>query len=221
MSWILSSVLTGIAAFVATNIDDLVILMLFFAQVNATFHRRDIYVGQYLGFVAIVLLSLPGFVSGLLISKPLIGLLGFVSIALGIRNLIQPEDDVQTLNLSDNLKSQKNLINRVVSPQVLSVAAVTLANGGDNIGIYISLFASQTLTSLSVILSVFFACIGVWCLVADWLSKHQAISSSYPQGVAPILTRYSHVLVPIVLIGLGIYILVENHSWLLIPGLFG
>ncbi|KAM3100694.1 cadmium resistance transporter [Phormidesmis sp. 146-35] len=210
MSWILSSALTGIAAFVATNIDDLLILMLFFAQVNVAFHRRDIYVGQYLGFVAIVLLSLPGFFSGLLISKPVIGLLGFVPIALGIRRLIRSEDhEVQTVNLLDNL-NQKSLSNRLVSPQVFSVAAVTLANGGDNIGIYISLFASQNFASLSVILSVFFACVGVWCLVADWLSNHRAI--------APTLTPYSSVLVPIVLIGLGVYILAENRSWLLIPG---
>ncbi|KAM3112295.1 cadmium resistance transporter [Phormidesmis sp. 146-33] len=210
MSWILSSASTGIAAFVATNIDDLLILMLLFAQVNVAFHRRDIYVGQYLGFVAIVLLSLPGFFSGLLISKPVIGLLGFVPIALGIRRLIWSEDhEVQTVNLLDNL-NQKRLSNRLVSPQVFSVAAVTLANGGDNIGIYISLFASQNFASLSVILSVFFACVGVWCLVADWLSSHQVI--------APILTRYSSVLGTIVLIGLGIYILAENTSWLLIPG---
>ncbi|KAM3092927.1 cadmium resistance transporter [Phormidesmis sp. 146-12] len=210
MSWILSSASTGIAAFVATNIDDLLILMLFFSQVNVAFHRRDIYVGQYLGFVAIVLLSLPGFFSGLLISKPVIGLLGFVPIALGIRRLIWSEDhEVQTVNLLDNL-NQKRLSNRLVSPQVFSVAAVTLANGGDNIGIYISLFASQNFASLSVILSVFFACVGVWCLVADWLSNHRAI--------APILTRYSSVLGSIVLIGLGIYILAENRSWLLIPG---
>jgi cadmium resistance transport/sequestration family protein len=211
MSWILSSALTGIAAFVATNIDDLLILMLFFAQVNATFPRQDIYVGQYLGFVAIVLLSLPGFFGGLLISKPLIGLLGFVPIALGIRGLKSEDDEIQTVNLP-NL-NQKSWINRVFSPQIFSVAAVTLANGGDNIGIYISLFASQTFASLSVILSVFFVCVGVWCLVADWLSKHRAI--------APILTRYSSVLMPIVLIGLGIYILIENNSWSLISGLSG
>lgn len=211
MSWIVSPALTGVAAFVATNIDDLIILMLFFAQVNSTFRRQDIYVGQYLGFVAIVLLSLPGFFGGLLISKPLIGLLGFVPIVLGIRSLIHSQDDeIQAVNLSDNLH-QKSWINRIISPQVLSVAAVTLANGGDNISIYISLFASQTFASLSVIISVFFACVGVWCLIADWLSKHQAIS--------PTLTRYSHVLVPIVLIGLGIYILVESKFWSLIPGL--
>jgi cadmium resistance transport/sequestration family protein len=210
MSWILSSALTGIVAFVATNIDDLIILMLFFAQVNSTFRRRDIYVGQYLGFVAIVLLSLPGFFGGLLIPKPLIGLLGSVPIVLGIRSLIQSKEEVQTVNLSGDLKAQKSLIYRVINPQVLSVAAVTLANGGDNIGIYLSLFASQTFASLSIILSVFFVCVGVWCLVADWLSKHRAI--------APILTSYSHFLVPIVLIGLGIYILIENKSWSLISG---
>jgi cadmium resistance transport/sequestration family protein len=214
MAWFISSGLTGVAAFVATNIDDLVLLMLFFAQVNSTFRKRDIFVGQYVGFMAIVLLSLPGFWGGLLISKPLIGLLGFVPIGLGIRSLIDSKRDsneLQTVHILGDFKNKKKVLDRLVSPQVLSVAAVTLANGGDNIGIYISLFASQTFASLGIILSVFFACVGIWCLVADWLAKHRAI--------APLLTRHSHFLAPIVLIGLGVYILTENQSWLLISGL--
>ncbi|NJR50668.1 MAG: transporter [Leptolyngbyaceae cyanobacterium CSU_1_3] len=214
MAWVLSSGLTGIAVFVATNIDDLVILMLFFAQVNSTFCRRDIFVGQYVGFMAIVFLSLPGFWGGLLISKPVIGLLGFVPIGLGICTLIDSKSDnneLQTVNPLSNFKNQKRRIDRLVSPQILSVAAVTLANGGDNIGIYISLFASQTFASLGIILSVFFVCVGLWCLVADCLAKHQAI--------ALFLTSHSRVLAPIVLIGLGVYILAENQSWRLISGL--
>ncbi len=36
----------------------------------------------------------------------------------------------------------------VLNPQTYKVAAVTVANGGDNIGIYVPLFASSDLTSL-------------------------------------------------------------------------
>jgi cadmium resistance protein CadD (predicted permease) len=37
----------GAAAFAATNIDDIVVLMVFFSSSN--FHARNIVIGQYLG----------------------------------------------------------------------------------------------------------------------------------------------------------------------------
>jgi cadmium resistance protein CadD (predicted permease) len=48
-----------------------------------------------------------------------------------------------------------------LSPQTYKVAAITFANGGDNIGIYVPLFASSDFTGLIVILSVSFVLIGV------------------------------------------------------------
>ena len=204
MPWFVSAAVTGTIAFIATNIDDLVILMLFFAEVDQQFKKRHIYIGQYLGFTALILCSLPGFFGGLVISKPLIGLLGFVPIVFGIRSLLNLKntDEVQTVNMS-----RKGIL-KFINPQIFNVAAVTFANGGDNIGIYIPLFATSNLISLGIILSTFFLLVGVWCLISDWLAGHPAI--------APILNRYSHIFVPIVLIGLGIYILIENQSWTLI-----
>lgn len=204
MPWFVSAALTGTIAFVATNIDDLVILMLFFAQVNPQFKKYHIYAGQYLGFAALILCSLPGFFGGLVVSKPLIGLLGFVPIAFGIRSLINSEDSDEVQATSVPRRGLLKLIN----PQIFNVAAVTFANGGDNIGIYIPLFASSTLANLGIILGVFFLLVGVWCLVSDWLARHPTIE--------PILNRYSHIFVPVVLISLGIYILIENQSWTLI-----
>ena len=61
MSGLVTAIPTGLTAFSATNIDDIVILTLFFSQVNAAFRRRHIVVGQYLGFGTLVLASLPGF----------------------------------------------------------------------------------------------------------------------------------------------------------------
>jgi cadmium resistance transport/sequestration family protein len=191
----------AVIAFIATNIDDLIILMLFFAQVNYQFRKQHIYLGQYLGFAALVVCSLPGFFGGLVIPKPFIGLLGFVPIAFGIRSIIHPDDDddLQTTQVTNQG------IFKFIHPQIFNVATVTFANGGDNIGIYIPLFASHNLVGLGVILSVFFLLVGVWCFIAGWLAGHRAI--------APVLTRYSHIFVPIVLIGLGIYILIENETW--------
>jgi cadmium resistance protein CadD (predicted permease) len=70
MSELISAIFAGVTAFIATNLDDLVILMLFFAQTNAVFRPKHIMVGQYLGFGALILASLPGFFGGLMVPKP-------------------------------------------------------------------------------------------------------------------------------------------------------
>ena len=67
------------------------------------------------------------------------------------------------------------------------------------------MFANSELASLGVILSVFFLLIGVWCYIAYLLTRQPTI--------ARVLTRYGHALVPFVLIGLGIYILIESGTY--------
>jgi cadmium resistance transport/sequestration family protein len=208
MSWWIRTAIAASTAFVATNIDDIVILMLFFSQTNSSFRRRHIVVGQYLGFLALIIASLPGFFGGLILPKPWIGLLGILPIAIGISYLINKEDDeeVQTVSDSDTRVAQNLLV--AIAPQTYKVAAVTFANGGDNIGIYVPLFASSNLANLAVILLTFSILIAVWCYVAYSLTRHRAI--------AQILTKYGKRIVPFVLIGLGIFILLESGTYQLI-----
>lgn len=61
MNWLITTLITGVTVFAATNIDDLVILTIFFSQVNPTFHQRHITLGQYLGFTALLSISLLGY----------------------------------------------------------------------------------------------------------------------------------------------------------------
>ena len=79
------------------------------------------------------------------------------------------------------------------------MAAVTFANGGDNIGIYMPLFASSNAGQLGVILAVFYALVAVWCIIGLYVGRHPL--------VVGLLNRYGNKLVPVVLIALGIYIL--------------
>lgn len=216
MGWLTGSIIAGITSFTATNIDDIVILMLFFAQVNSTFRRRHIIVGQYLGFIALILVSLPGYFGGLIVPRAWIGILGLVPIAIGISRLVNRKNDEEEVQaVSGEVNSSRantfvlvSTLISLLSPQTFNVAAVTFANGGDNIGIYVPLFASSDLRSLGVILSVFFLLIGVWCYIAYLLSRQPTI--------ARVLTRYGHALVPFVLIGLGIYILIESGTYRLL-----
>ncbi len=202
MNGFLTAIPTGLTAFSATNIDDIVILLLFFSQVNTTFRRHHVVFGQYLGFSALVIASLPGFFGGMVLPSHWIGLLGLVPIAFGLSRLLNPETDTE--NSDDMPAAETSPLASFISPQTYSVAAVTVANGSDNIGIYVPLFANSALESLMVILGVFFTLVGVWCYAAYKLTHQPTI--------AELLTRYGNTLVPFVLIGLGIFIVLESQS---------
>ena len=203
MNELVTAISTGMTAFTATNLDDILILLLFFSQVNAVFRRRHIVFGQYLGFTALVLASLPGFFGRLIFPPDWIGMLGLLPIAIGLSRLLNPETEDSEAE-AELEQSENSFFSSFLSPQTYSVAAVTVANGGDNIGIYVPLFASNTLESLAVILAVFFAMVGVWCYAAYRLIQMRAIADT--------LTRYGNQLVPFVLIGLGIAILVKSGT---------
>lgn len=206
----------GIIAFAATNIDDIVILLLFFSQLDSNFRRRHIVIGQYLGFTAIILASLPGFFGGLVIQREVIGLLGILPIAIGLKQLLNRESEtteVQTVTTDFKQSSHPNpvlsFLLSILHPQTYKVAAVTIANGGDNISIYIPLFAGHDFASLGVILGVFLAMVGVWCYIAYLLTRQATIAN--------ILSRYGQAIVPFVLIGLGLFIMYERGTFNLIP----
>lgn len=202
MNELLTAIFTGFTAFTATNLDDIVILLLFFSQVNAAFRRRHIIAGQYLGFAALVFASLPGFFGRLIFPPEWIGMLGILPIAIGIGRLLNADTDDS--EEAEAQQSEPSAFSSFLSPQTYSVAAVTVANGSDNISIYVPLFASSTLENLVVIITVFFTLVGVWCYAAYRLIQMRAIADS--------LTRYGNHLVPVVLIGLGIVILVQSGT---------
>ncbi len=145
-----------------------------------------------------------------------IGLLGLLPIAIGVTQLVNREKDtaqVQTVTSDFELSSPSNPIvsffSSVLNPQTYKVAAVTVANGGDNISIYIPLFAGSNLVSLGVILGVFFLMVGVWCAIAYLLTRQPTL--------AQVLSRYGKAVVPFVLIGLGLFIMYERGTFTLLP----
>jgi cadmium resistance transport/sequestration family protein len=193
-------IVTSIIAFASTNIDDVFILMLFFA--NKEYKSKQVVLGQYVGIIALITISLIGSLIGLLIEQKYIGLLGLLPVYFGIRSI------VRLILHQDENKKENLTINISPSNKTLSVAAVTFANGGDNIGIYIPLFATLLMPQKLIMITIFLVMVGIWCIIAKYLSKHPT--------VARITDKYGHLITPIVIIALGIYILYESETFQLI-----
>jgi len=204
MPRVLLTVITASIAFITTNIDDILLLMLFFAQVNLSFRKRHIVAGHYLGFSAIIAISLLGFAGALILPHSFIGLLGLIPIALGLYQLFRKNDDDDDDEKVDvaYMKPVQGLFASLFSAHTLGVAGVTLANGADNISVYVPLFANHSLVDVVVINVVFGVLVGVWLYVGYRLVR-------YP-SVARLLERYGERLVPYVFILLGLYILLES-----------
>ena len=179
----------AIVAFAATNIDDIFVLTLFFAQKNLK--RWHVIMGQYLGLAGLIAISLVGFFARLIIPKTWIGLLGLAPIAIGIKKLIDWKHGKEAVH------------DKTSAASVLTVAVVTFANGGDNIAIYVPLFANSDAPALFLTLSIFALMIAVWCIAGYYLGSHMALRR--------VVDRYGHMLVPFVLIGLGISILLDSR----------
>jgi cadmium resistance protein CadD (predicted permease) len=153
----------GIAAFVSTNIDDLLILMAFFA--TPRFLPFQIVLGQYIGMGSLIAVSLLGLLIALVVPVNLIGLIGLFPIAIGIKELLElhkKKNNDDNTNKDNEEQEEKELAKwrlqgskKIRYLPFLTVASVTFS-GGEEIGIYTSLFAtnnevSHIITLVSVV----------------------------------------------------------------------
>lgn len=189
----LATILTAVTSFISTNIDDIFILMLFFAQVSDAKGKRCVVIAQYLGIGILTAVSLLGSAALQFIPEEYIRFLGVIPIVLGVKEWIEYKKGTETEE-TDAPRAKDSALQ-----QILSVALVTVANGADNIGVYIPLFAGYSLEQMLAVIAVFAAMVALWCFLAQKLA-------SLPLPGAGI-EKYKHILVPVVFIALGIYIL--------------
>jgi len=183
---------TAIVVFASTDIDDLVLLTAFFG--DARLRRGAIVAGQFLGIGVLTAASAAAALAALAVPPHWPSLLGTVPLALGLSKLWALVRDRGTVT------EQPIGVERAGSSrsQVLAVAAVTVANGGDNLGVYIPLFASNP-GGVPLFVIVFAIMTALWCAAGYALVKH-------PAGAA-LMQRFGHVILPVVLIALGAWIL--------------
>jgi cadmium resistance protein CadD (predicted permease) len=185
-------ILTAAAVFAGTNVDDLVVLtlLLIAARAGTGPRRRAVWLGQYLGIGALVAVSAAAAAGLTVIPDAWIRFLGLVPLSLGV------------------LAALRNWRNRggdeepaPVAGGVLSVAGVTIANGGDNIAVYTPLLRTASLADAAVMVAVFAVLVAVWCAVAGWLGAHRRVVSAV-SAAGPWLT-------PVVFVTLGVFILLD------------
>lgn len=197
--FMIQNIVTSIILYSGTAVDLLIILMLFFAKRKSRKDIINIYLGQFLGSVSLIFLSLLfAFVLNYIPSKEILGLLGLIPIFLGLKVLLLGDSDGEAIAKDGLRKDNKNLI--------FLVAMITFAScGADNIGVFVPYFTTLNLANLIVALRTF--------LVMIYLLVFSAQKLAQVPSVGETLEKYSRWFIAVVYLGLGMYILIENNSF--------
>ncbi len=216
MDGVLATLQLALAAGSATTFDDNIYLTGFFAEVNRSFRPQHVVLGELLGFSLLVAISLLGFFLGRILPIHWLGWMGVLPILIGLRNLLQhlrdgygDEEDRRANrerygDLAGFQLRRLSLLELLRDRRTYSVSLVTIANGSNNLSIYIPLFASLQPFQVSLVLPVLYGFIALWLLLSFHLTR--------TPGLALLLNRYAPIFFPFVLIWLGVRILNDSGS---------
>ncbi len=192
-SVMLETVAVGIMLFASTNIDDIFLTMAFFA--DPRLDRRAVVAGKFLGIGAIVAVSAAAAACAMAVPPEWVALLGLAPLGLGLHRLwsawraLPGETDED-----DGVPAAAGSL----VAQACSVAGVTAANGGDNLGVYVPVFTEQ-FQAIPVFTVIFAIMTGLWCVGGNLLVNHRLVAAT--------MRRLAGRLLPWVLIVLGLCIL--------------
>jgi cadmium resistance protein CadD (predicted permease) len=191
----------AVGLFTVTNFDDIVVLALFFGRgAGERGAARRIVAGQYLAFTAILAISIAVAYGASFLPTQAIPYLGLIPITFGLWD---------AWNLWQNHRrgggSERTETTQGGGPTILKVAATTFGNGGDNISVYIPVFATVSTGTATVYAVVFLVLVGVWCAIGRFLATRPVSAKA--------LDRWGHLLLPVVLIGIGLVILIEGGAF--------
>ena len=195
----IQTIVTAAILYIATAVDLLVILLIFFARAKTRKEYRDIYIGQYVGSVTLIVVSLFfAFVLNYVPEKWILGLLGLIPIYLGIKVAIYGDSDGEE-------RAKKELNEKGLSKLVGTIAIVTIAScGADNIGLFVPYFVTLSVTDLLITLFVFLILIFFLVFTAQKLANIP--------GVGEIVEKFSRWIMAVIYIALGLFIIIENDT---------
>lgn len=194
------TIISAIGVYISTSIDYLIVLIILFAQLSQNKQKWHIYAGQYLGTGLLVGVSLvAAYVVNFVPEAWMVGLLGLIPIYLGIRFAIVGEgEEEEEEEIIERLEQSK------ANQLLWTVTLLTIASGGDNLGIYIPYFASLDWAQTLVALLVFAIGVIIFCELSRVLSSIPLISET--------IEKYKRIIVPLVFIPLGLYIMYESGT---------
>lgn len=193
------TIVTAAILYIATAVDLLVILLIFFARAKTRKEYRDIYIGQYLGSIILILVSLfLAFVLNYVPEKWILGLLGLIPIYLGIKVAIY--DDCE-----GEKRANKELNEKGLSKLIETVSLVTIAScGADNIGLFVPYFVTLDIVELLTTLIVFLVLIFILVFTAQKLARIPSVGE--------VVERFSRWIMAVIYIALGLFIIIENET---------
>jgi len=174
MDGVLPLLVSGAIAFAATNIDDLFLLVGFFS--DPAYRPRAIIAGQFIGIAVLIGASLVCALVALVIPSRLLGLLGVVPIGIGAGRLWSARrahvagadagDAGAPVDLAPvNPASRAGLL-PAGAAQAIAIAAATITNGGDDLGVYAPMFATGTRAGVGPIVD------RPWAIHPGWRRPH-------------------------------------------------
>ena len=196
MPELLPQIAIAVMVFVSTNIDDIFLLAAFFSDRKLT--ARSVVLGQCLGIAVLVAVSTVVAWLSMALPEGWISLLGLVPLYLGLKQVKSLWTAADESAEDDEIQLQEQQMARGLHSQMLGVAGVTIANGGDNLGVYIPMFANS-LAAIPLFVIVFAVMTLLWCFLGHVLVNNQIFGHW--------IRRYGHKILPVVLILLGLDIL--------------
>jgi cadmium resistance protein CadD (predicted permease) len=164
------------------------------SQASGRPRRWEIWAGQYVGFTALVGLSLAAGRGLALVPEHWLWLLALIPLGMGLVTLVAA---IRSLRGGEDPP-------RPSAGGLLGVATLTIVNGADNLAVYPPFFAEAGTAQTAVTLAVFAVGVALWCLAGGLLVRHERVTA--------VVARYGHWILPAAFILIGLYLLHETNA---------
>jgi hypothetical protein len=216
---------SAIAIAVSTTFDDTIYLTGFFSECGRKIRPANVILGELLGFSLLMAISLAtGHLLSQKISASTTGWLGILPIIVGIYGFVSftRSEEIQSTGTTNGdspvalpihkdgynttrLKStQTSYQSPLLDRRSYLVAAIAIANGSNNLAIYIPIFGNSSIEASLLIAGICYIAVCGWIFLSYRLT-HLPV-------VGKVLSRYASNIFPFVLIWLGFRILHQSGT---------
>jgi len=190
----IEAVVSSVVVFLATSVDELVVLTTIFAYAERRNAVGQVYAGQLLSQVVLLAISVLAASGIQTVSQRGIGLLGIVPILSGIRILLRGDEEDEAEATARRLRSHASV--------ALTVAVIAIGGGGEELAVFTPFLGALARPELVAALVTLVLLVPVWCRIGQRIASIQRIHGW--------TTRYQRIFVPVVFIGLGVFVMIDS-----------